>query len=244
MSRARLARYARWQLGDYVMERSASTLIVVLLASYLNFTPLIVQYGRPASGTMPPMFAEALARSLYSLALLGTVFAVRGIVSDDRALGYYRFLFAKPVSVSAYYAQKFAVYMLGFLLVSVFLLLVHAVVVTPYMSLAVLPVLALLFVGIGGIGFLASALWRFDWVALGGVLFAAALLWDAWSARGGWRAIVTHALPPVHLVGGVLSALSQGNAIPLMDLGWIAAYGLVCFLLALVVLRRRPLARA
>ena len=244
MSRARLARYGRWQLRDYVVERSASTLVVVLLAAYLNFTPLIVQFGRPAPGALPPLFAEAFARSLFSLALLGTVFAVRGIVSDDRAHGYYRFLFAKPVSVAGFYAQKFVVYLVGYLLVSAFLLLVHAIVVTPFMSVALFPVLGLLFVGIGGIGFLASALWRFDWVALGGVLLAAAMLWDAWGARGGWRAVVTHVLPPVHLIGGVLSALSQGNAVPLMDLGWIAAYGLVCFVLGLVVLRRRPLANA
>jgi len=244
MSRARLGRYARWQLRDYCLEKAVPTLVVVLLAAYLNFTPVLVQFGRPEGDNLPPLFAVALSRSLYSLALLGTVFAMRGIVADDRGLGYFRFLFAKPVGVAAFYAQKFVVSLVGFLLVSLLLMILHAVLVAPFFPPSLFAVLALLYIGVGGIGFLASALWRFDWVAMGAVLLGAALLWDAWGERGGWRSAATHLLPPVHLIDRVLSALSQGNAVPLLDLGWIATYGLVCFLLALVALRRRPLAIA
>jgi hypothetical protein len=244
VTRARLGRYAAWQLRDYAAEKAAPTLIVVLLTAYIEFTPLLVQFGRPGEGALPPIFGHALSRALYSLALLGAAFATRGIVSDDRAMGYFRFLFAKPVSVSAFYAQKFVVYLAGFLLVSLFLLIVHAFVIAPFIPFLVFPVLALIYVGIGGIGFLASALWRLDWVALGAVLLSAALLWDAWGGRGGWRGILTHLLPPVHVIGGIFSAVTQGNAVPLMHLAWIAGYGLVCFLLALLVLYRRPLANA
>ena len=63
---------------------------------------------RAAHSDHPPV-----ALSIVSLSVL---IAVNGIVSTDRKKGYYRFLFAKPVSAGrAIYAQLFFVYMAGML---------------------------------------------------------------------------------------------------------------------------------
>jgi ABC-type transport system involved in multi-copper enzyme maturation permease subunit len=241
---ARLARYAFWQLRDFFAEKSFPILLVVALAGYLDLAPLIAQYGRPDASHPYPIYLTVFARTMLTLAIIGTLFTTRGIVSDDRQQGYYRFLFAKPLSVSRFYAQKFVVYGFGFLGVSAILLGVHAAAIAPFAPPALVLAMLSLYVAVGGIGFLASALFRFDWAVLGGFLVGSALLWGSWSERGGWRGSVLYALPPIHRAGDVLSAATSGVTLPWLHAAWLTGYGLVCFVLALLVLRRRSLAGA
>jgi hypothetical protein len=201
-----------------------------------------------ATATMPlaavpePLLERVLRQLVSTLVFLGTFFATNGIVANDRKQGYYKFLFAKPVAPPAYYAATFAVYGTGLVLVSLVLLGVWAVVVTPMFPAALIPVVVLMFVAYGGIGFLLSAAWRFDWISLVTVLLVANVSWNLWGDRSGPVFWLLHVLPPVHHADRVYDLLvPSGAPMPWASIAWLGGYGLACFLLGLVVIRRRPL---
>lgn len=241
MSAPALLRYAPWQMRDYAIAKGVPTFLVSVLTGYLNFAPVMAN-GEVPTGAPTTNAAGALASTLVAVVLVGALFATNGLVSDDRRLGYFRFLFAKPVIAWRFYAQKFAVHLVGFLLVMLALLGVHAIAVAPLLPVALLPAAAVLFVSVGGIGFLASALWRFDWAALATFLVAASLVWDRWGNAIGWRGMVPLIFPPMPRFGDVAAAAATGAAPDAASLVWVAGYGMVCFLLGVWVLRRRDLA--
>src|SRR5437762_49519 len=132
--RARLLEYAPWIVRDYFTNQGPSTALVVFLVGYLSVLPLLSGItGQVVKlGDVP---LELARNSLYSnmppLVFLGTFFATNGIIANDRKMGYYRFLFAKPVSPPLYYATTFALYGVGLLAVSALLLLIWSLVVRP-----------------------------------------------------------------------------------------------------------------
>jgi len=242
--RARLARYALWQLRDYFLDKAVPTVTLIVLSVYLTLVPAIVTYGRPGPRGVPRAFVEAFSLTMLMAILEGVLLATTGIIADDRKLGYFRFFFAKPVSVWRFYAIKFAVSLTGFLLLLAFLLAVHWFAVGPYFPPALLPIAALMFVAVGGIGFLASAVWRYDWVTLSAVVFTSTIMWGLWEKATGWRAVLVRLLPPMDQMGAVVGAGSGRNALVMSDLWWLTGYGVVCFVLGLVVVSRRSLAKA
>jgi len=243
-SRARLARYALWQLRDYFVDKAVPTATLILLTVYLTLVPAIATYGGPGPRGTPRGFIEAFSLTVLIAIQQGAFLATTGIVAEDRKQGYFRFYFAKPVTVWRFYAMRFAAYLTGFLLVFAFLLAVHAAVVGPYFPPMMLPIAAAMFVAVGGIGFLASAVWRFDWVTLGAVVFLSTIMWEVWEKATGWRAVLVRLLPPMNRMGEVVGAASGRNALDAASLCWLTGYGLVCFVLGLVVLSRRSLAKA
>ena len=118
MSRARAGAYALWQLRDYVKDRAIPTLIVGTLSGYLGFEAVAKEFPLPRAGARvsPALIAQygsaeavhALRLSQFNYAFLtsilgaivfvGALFAMNGIVANDRKMGFYRFLFAKPVT--------------------------------------------------------------------------------------------------------------------------------------------------
>ena len=243
---ARLFRYALWQLRDYFLNQGPSTTIVVLLGAYLTLVE--VRSGVPVGtshslGDLPPDAARRFFVQVVGFfVFLGALFATNGIVANDRKFGYYRFYFAKPVSPPAFYGALFAVNALGFLIVAHALWLAFALAVAPmgtrYFTLIVLG----LYVGYAGIGFLLSALSRFDWLSLLSVILAAQFAWGAWAGATGVRAMLVHLLPPVHLATPLYVAVATGTGMPWRDFVWLSGYGVVCFVLGLVVLRFKSLA--
>jgi hypothetical protein len=242
--RGRLARYALWLLRDYCVDKAIPTATLILLTVYLTLVPAIAAYGRPHNGAAPRGFVEAFSLTVLISILEGALLATTGIVADDRKLGYFRFYFAKPVSAWRFYATKFAVYLGGFLLVFALLLVVHTFAVGLYLPPLLLPVAASMFIAVGGIGFLASAIWKYDWVTLSTVVFFSTIMWEVWEHATGWRALAVRLLPPIDRMGAVVGAATARTAVPMTDLWWLTGYGLVCFLLGLLVLRRRALASA
>lgn len=240
---ARLGRYAAWHLVDYMRDKGLGTLIVLGLVGYLNYIPIMRARAAGISGDLIDQAADqAFVSSLKFLGFVGVLFATNGVIADDRKHGYYRLLFAKPVHVVRYYAEKFAVYGAGFLCVAAALLAIHAAVVEPVFPAAFLPVIALVYLTLGGIGFLLSAAWRFDWLSLAAVVGLSDALWFLFRDDGGWAGLLLRALPPVHLLDGVYRAVRTGASIPVNDVLWLAGYGTACFVLGLVVVRRRPMA--
>lgn len=242
--RARLGRYAFWQLRDYLFEKAIATLFVVsmgILIDYLAWRDLRGRIDGAMAAEADGVLRAQFVGLLGALTLVGALFATNGIVSDDRKHGYYRFLFAKPASVVRFYAIKFATHGIGFLLVGAVFLGIYAAAFRPFLPASFFPALALLFLGIGGIGFLLSATWRVDWLSLIFVILVSGVVWDRLEHVPGWRWLA-HLFPPVHKLGDVYKAVAASTALPAGDLLWLAGYGLVCFLLGLVVLRVRPLA--
>lgn len=241
--RARVGRYALWHLRDYLRDKGIATLITLGLVGYLTQIPIMRARAAGFSGDLMAQAADqAFISGLKFLGFVGVLFATNGIVADDRRHGYYRLLFAKPVSVVEYYAQKWIVYGVGFLIVAALLLGLHGATVEPFFPAAFLPTIALVYVALGGIGFLLSAAWRFDWLSLAAVLGLSDMLWLLFKDDPGLPGSLVRLLPPVHLLDGAYTAVRDGGGLPLTDLVWLGGYGLACFVAGLVVVRRRPLA--
>jgi hypothetical protein len=245
---ARLGRYLLWQVRDYLIQQGPATAIVVALYAYLTLAPVIhgSRGGSYDLATLPPSFLVQFFRDLLgSFVLLGALFATNGIVSSDRKTGYFRFLFSKPVSAPRYYASAFLANGLGMLLVALVLLGVYSVVVRPTLPPAFVPVVLAMYLAYGGIGFLLSTIWRFDWLSLVTVAIVAAIGWDTWGQDPGIRGWLMHLLPPTHRAVEVYAFVAgAGGSFPWATLTWLTGYGLVCFLLGLWVLRVRALAAA
>lgn len=246
--RARLGRYFWWQLHDYMMHQAPATMAVLVMYAYLTLAPILngsLTNGRRYTvSTLPEVVVRGyFADLLGSLLLLGTLFATNGIVATDRKSGFYRFYFAKPVSPPRFYTNAFAAHGAGLMLVTVLLLFAFAAFVRPLFPLTVMPIVAAMYVAYGGVGFLLSTLWRFDWLSLVTVAVLASLGWAEWGEDRGIRGWLVHLLPPVHR-SGELFAFVAGTA-PSFPWGaqiWLTGYGTVCFVIGLWILRARNIA--
>jgi hypothetical protein len=242
MNRGRLGRYALWQFRDFVVERGIAILLIGLMLGYLLIEPLRRALG-PAFSTDASSAGRAVllmvSSSIVSLAVL---MAVNGIVSTDRKMGYYRFLFAKPVSPVAYYTQLFFVYMLG-VIASMLVLsgLLHWK-VPSFSIIHFLLYTAVVFVAMGGIGFFISVATRFDWVTLAVVWVGSRVLRDVYGAKPGLPSKLVQILPPVHKLNDLAADLIVNGTAVARDVVWLMGYGAVFFVLGLLLLRYGPLA--
>jgi hypothetical protein len=266
--RARMGRYALWQLRDYLFDRGAPTFIVATLFGYLGLQPLLGSLQRHGGSVPPGLVArygsEAAARAVMmnefnfmflrgfigTLVFLGALFAMNGIVANDRKLGFYRFLFAKPVAPARYYGQAFLIHWAGFLGVMTLLGLIYGALVWPVLSWPLMAVVALTFLCYAGIAFLLSAAARWDWLSLVAVSVAASYLWGRFGGSTSPLAKLLYLLPPLHrtdevyasVAGRPTFAAGAQHVLPWGSIWWIAGYGAACFVLGLIVLRHRRLA--
>lgn len=240
--RARLGRYGRWQARDFVIERGFALLFTgaaIIFASHEMFTP--GSYAAIARGGLDAQrFGAVVLKGIVELVwIIVPLLAVRGISSDDRKEGRYRLLFAKPVSVPRYYAQAFAIHGVLAMLCSA-LVIAGTRVIVPLSALSVSGALLIFLTSyllVGGLIFLFSAVWRWDWLTVG-VITAGAMYLAGKYPKAGWLKL----LPPVWEISLQLRPLQQMQPLDWRPLVWACAYGVACFLLGLVVLRRRPLA--
>ena len=170
MNRGRLSRYALYQMRDYVMERGFPALLIGVLVGWTTLLELRAQYGmrwleRPEAMALSEMF---LQRAVFGqFAFLGILISVSGIVANDRRHGFFRLLFAKPVSAVRFYLQSFVVAGLGMLTISAGLLLLWGYVALPVAPWGTMRALAFYYLLVGATAFLMSSLVRWDWVATG-----------------------------------------------------------------------------
>ena len=242
MSAGRLARYSLWQFRDFAIDRGVAIVIIGLLWGYLVIAPLRAAMGAafavgPGSPAWPLLIS--VTSSVVSLAVL---IALNGIVSTDRRMGYYRFLFSKPVSPVAYYAQLFFVYMIGVLVAMLALSGILHTIVPGFSIYNFLLYAAVIYVAMGGIGFFLSVATRFDWLTLAAVWVGSRVLRDVYGPRPGWQSKAVDLLPPVHKLNEVSHALITNGSAHASDVIWLLAYGALFFVLGLVVIRRGSLA--
>ncbi|HJQ22194.1 MAG TPA: hypothetical protein VJ867_17790 [Gemmatimonadaceae bacterium] len=242
--RARLNAYAPWIFRDYFMNQGPSTAIVVLMIGFLTLLPIIQGFGgeRVQLGEVPEVIAIRMLHAMIPpLVFIGAFFATNGIISNDRKLGYYKFLFAKPLSPPLYYGMIFAIYGVGLLVVSAALIGVWWFTVRPMFPTALFAVVFIMYVAYGGIGFLLSAAWRFDWLSLVTVLLVANVGWSVWGAATGPRKWVLYLLPPVHHANEIYGIVARDalHGIPWASIAWLGGYGAACFAAGLIVIRLR-----
>lgn len=244
--RARLIEYVPWMARDYATNQGPATGLVVLLIGIMTIAPIMRGFGggEPRFGALSPEIAANMLRVMVTpLAFIGVLFATNGIVANDRKLGYYRFFFSKPVSPPAYYAVTFVVNGAGLLVVTAVLMGLWSVAIRPMFPLELLVAVLIMYVAYGGLGFLLSAAWRFDWLSLVTVLLLANVGWSVWGSEQGLRYWVLHLLPPVHRAADVYAIVLREPGRPILwtSIAWLAGYGAVCFVLGMIVIRKRPL---
>lgn len=240
--RARLRSYALWQMRDYLIAKGIATMLINGLMLFVVWSAL-PEAGRGPRGIEAGVDTSAFfVEFMNNIVLFGVLFATNGIVAEDRKLGYYRFYFSKPVSVAAFYTQKFLVHLLGLLLISGVLLVVYGLLIEPRFPAGYFPVIAMMALGLGGVGFLLSALFTLDWLSLFAIYAISDIGWRLYGDHPGVRGILIRGFPPVHQLRDIYAAVTRGDPIPMEPFWWIFTYGVACFVIALVVISRRRLA--
>lgn len=239
MSRGRLAKYSLWQFRDFVIEKGISIIIIGLLWGYLQLLPFRQSFSPEMTPELIIRLVTLLAGSLVSIAVL---IALNGIISTDRKMGYYRFMFAKPVSPVRYYGQLFVVHLVGLLSAMVLLAAVFFFVAGRFNISNLVLYTSIIYVALGGIGFFISAASKYDWVTLAAVWVGARILRSLYGNGDDWKSKAVELLPPVHKVDSVAGSIIATGGAPAGDVLWLLGYGALFFVLGLVVLQRRSLA--
>ncbi|MEO7456277.1 MAG: hypothetical protein ABIY52_08440 [Gemmatimonadaceae bacterium] len=260
--KARVARYGAWQLRDYLFDRGTPTFIVVSLFGYLTLAPMLMNLQRridmlPArlitkyggvDGARAVLLQETnsmfLRSFLGAVVFMGALFAMNGIVANDRKQGFYRFLFAKPLSASYYYGQAFLVHSAGFAAIIAAMAGIYGVFVAPLPMVPLLTAVIPMFVLYAGITFALSAAARWDWLSLVTVTVLASYLWGKYAESTSVLAKLLYLLPPLHRTAEIYEAVAAHTPINMNLLYWFAGYGVACYVIGLVVLRYRRLAIA
>lgn len=244
MKRARLWSYLAWQARDFAFERGAPLLIVATLMAF----PVIMELRklRPAiamAGQAQSLVVSGVLEVLSQFSFIAVLIGINGIVSNDRVRGYYRFLFAKPVSIPRYYAQAFVVNGAGLAFAALTVMMAIYAFGYPVFLPRALLMVGLAYVSLGGLGFLFSTVARFDWVLMGGTWGLAQVLravYPAPQSRAG--RVLDVILPPYHRLRDVSLELAGGDPTDTTTLAWLLGWGVTAFILGLIILRRRPLA--
>jgi len=217
-------------------------MIIGLLWGYTLIAPMRAAMGAafdigPRSPAWPLVIT--VTSSVVSLSVL---IALNGIVSTDRKMGYYRFLFSKPVSAVAYYAQLFFVYMAGVLVAMLLLAATLHAVVPTFKILNFLVYAAVIYIAMGGIGFFLSVATRFDWLTLAAVWLGSRIVRDFSGGGSGWKSKAVELLPPVHKLNDMSMSIITSGTAHASDVIWLLGYGALFFALGLVLLHRGSLA--
>lgn len=258
--RAQIGRYGLWQFRDYLMDRGTPTALVGGLFGYLTVAPMLPRLHANLANIPPALirkwggeeqakavlmgdFNEVFLRSfLGAVVFLGALFAMNGIVANDRKQGFYRFLFAKPLTPMRYYGQAFFIHWVGYLAIVCGLAAIYGLLVWPLLSMQLVYVLALMFLLYAGIAFALSAAARWDWLSLVTVTVLATYVWGRWGESSSVFATLLYLLPPLHRTSEVYMTAATGDPLDWSLLWWYAGYGAACYVIGLVVLRYRRMA--
>lgn len=244
LHRARLGRYALYQLHDFALERLAGVVIVLGLLGYLAYTAFTGALGGTVGAGDAARVRDIAIRIIVTLLaqswLLLALVSVNGLVSTDRATGRYRFLFAKPLVPGRYYGQAFVVNGLAMLacVATAAAVIMALTAFDPARLARAMLVVGAGYLCVGGICFMMSASWRLDWLAAAGLIVLGMLV-RMRSDHPVFRIL----LPPTDIVGEQLGRLAASAPLQHGSLLHVALYGAACVVIGLLVLHRRPLAR-
>ena len=249
MRRGGALAYARFQIGDYLLQRAAVALILVLFVGGLPLWGML--RGQPELFRNPRNAMSAMQLYTGTVALflpLGAFLAGSGIISSDRHQGYFRFYFSKPVNVLAYYGQAYLLHGLAFVALFGALTWAWGTLAVHVSVHRAMEAAALTFVLVGGLGLLFSVLLRFDGLLLVLVYVVALILQQIANLPGrsqlpAWAVQVSKVLPPVYVMDQVRNHLYAAESVSSADVWLVVGYGAGAFVLGLVLLRTLALAR-
>jgi hypothetical protein len=250
---ARLLRYSRYQVPDFLQHRLALPLILLAFAAGL---PTYLMTKNTPPGWMQSPQGINLARQMFSQSItlylpLGAFVGAVGVISADRRQGYFRFLFSKPVNVLAYYAQAYLLHAIVYVVVFGLIVWGYGAYTIPFSVPRSMEAAVLTFALVGGLGLLLGALTRFDAAAVIALYVLALILQQLLAApnalkNGGlpdWLALIARGLPPAMKLDQLRDHLYAGAALDAGQLWHVLGYGGGAALLGFVLLRRLPLAR-
>jgi heme exporter protein D len=99
-----------------------------------------------------------------------------------------------------------------------------------------------MFLMYAAIAFALSAAARWDWLSLVAVTVFANYVWLRYGASTSVLAKLLYLMPPLHRTSEIYEAVAKGAPVNASLLAWFTGYGLVSYLIGLVVLRYRRLA--
>lgn len=243
MASGGLARYALWQFRDFAWERALPILLLGVCTGAVILRPA----QQAAEHGLPVVLSLVIHGWIRTMGPLFVFLAVNRIVSGDRISGAFRFLFSRPVSVPWFYAQMAAVHAVGYFACWAVLIEIGRLTGLTAPWPLMMENAAVMFVGFGGFYFLVSVLTRYDlWMAWG-IWFVSYIAYQVWGDSQTLMSKVVYLLPPAHRLGVLLSSgatdiVSDVSADLSRTVAWVVGYGLVCFLLGLIVLARKPFA--
>ena len=243
--KGRLARYAPIQFADYAIERGAVTLLLGLLIGWAMIVPITRGLMRDPDPERARLVLQQFFLQTFGLyCWFATITAVNGIISNDRAKGSFRFLFSQPIAAIRYYAQVWLLHGLGVVLVISILLAIFSALVRPFFPPRLLIYIAVYYVLLGGIGFLFSAITRRDAAALVVFWLMSLVVHARFADHTGIVArVMTIVVPPSHKTTPMMVAILTGQPLDPVAIGWALAYGFICFVAGLAVIRFRPMAQ-
>jgi len=255
--RAQLLRYALWQARDYAINLAILTLILFALLGALEIMQLRLA-GRSMMDNprLVSSFAAMQAQSFQHLftmyAAVAPVIAISGIVSQDRTMGYVRFLFAKPLDPVKFYLQSFIVRGVGYFVVAAMLVAGYRAFEPTADLMRVAAGLGLYFLAFGGMVFLGSVFSKYDGLGAIAFLLISVMVWDKGETSKSVFHYATYLFPPIEKFTALSDWVSNMNALdprqpagfPTKWVAWTVCYGVACLVLGVVLLRKRPLARA
>ena len=244
--------YTRFQLGDYLLQRAAVALVMVLFITGLPLWGMLrnqPDFFRNPSNAVLEMQLYTATIALFLP--IGAFLAGAGVISADRHQGFFRFYFSKPVNVVGFYVQTYLLH--GAVFVALFGALTWGWgALTIHVSVhRAMEAAALTFTLVGGLGLLFGVLLRFDGLLLVGVYVVSMTLQQIVGLPGlpgqprlpEWAVQLAKVLPPVYKMDEVRNHLYAAEAISAADVWHVVGYGLGAFVLGLFLLRKLALSR-
>lgn len=251
-----LLRYSRWHALDFAIERAVGLLLVaaVILVPIILLARQVRQDGGvTTTSTAQEVYSHLGGELAYFLVILVVV----GMVAESRRSGTYRFVFSKPVSMPAYYAQQYVIWGLGMVAVDLLIAAALTLALGPVAPWGLVSYHLLAYVLIGGLTFFFSTFFRHDWAGVVGMVVTADLLLVYWNPPSNAQQIILALLPPMKALHSLQGPLLAGSGVhdlgplaplagatpALSDAALVIGYGLLFLVAGLVILDRREFAR-
>lgn len=247
--RARTTAYAGTQFRDFFAGRAPLLAAVTAVVAWMYFAATGLDWGAfdPSSGVGARQeVRHAFESVLVIFAFTGALLAANGLAARDRRRGYDKLFFARPLDPARYYLQGFAIAGLGTILMAAAAAELFTVAVRPVSVAGAAAYVALAWLAMGGLGFVLSALTAYHGLILL-ALVGGSLSLDRFMATPRTQAQVTplldglqYLLPPAHVLVRLREPFARGGSPDPVALAWPLGFGVLCVVVGVVVLRRRP----
>lgn len=246
--KARMAAYAGFQVRDFFVARAGAIVLATAAAAWaygasrgLTLSAFDAAGGFESRDKLQAAFEFVLAA--YGL-IVGAV-AAQGLVARDRARGFERAFFSRPLRPVRYYTQGFFLAGLGSIAIAIVGAAIYGMAVHAVSLLGVAAFVAIAWLLVGGLAFLLSIVTRYYVAivaALVGADFALDHYVDGVRASGGHSvvALAQYALPPSHVVAKLSEPLARGLVPDPQLIAWPVGLGVACLVVAVLLLARRP----